>query len=65
MNLTMPQGVKDQLEILRDETDAESLSEVIRKALALYDLVWDEKSKGSKMIFRSEDGKNERELHLL
>ena len=61
----MPPSVKDQLENLRDETNAESLSEVIRKALAVYDLVWLEKSKGYRMYFRSEDGKDERELHLL
>ena len=61
----MPPSVKDQLENLRDETDAESLSEVIRKALAVYDLVWSEKSKGYKLYFRSDDGEHERELHLL
>jgi len=39
MNLDMSQAVRDRLERLREDTDAESLADVIRRALAVYDLL--------------------------
>jgi len=39
------------------------MTQVIRKALAVYDFLWQEKSKGGKLVVKSEDG--ERELVLL
>ena len=64
MNLVMSQNVRDTLEELRDDTDAESLSEVVRKALAVYRLVWSEKARGCTLHLRKEDG-SERELLVL
>lgn len=65
MNLDMPEPIRHRLEELRDLTYAESLSEVIRRALALYDLVWTEKLAGaSTIIIRAKDG-TEREIQLL
>ena len=39
------------------------MTQVIKKALAVYDFLWQEKSKGARLMVKSEDG--ERELVLL
>lgn len=64
LNLDLPEGAKLRLERLRDSTHADSLSEVVRRALAVYELVSRENIEGSKFIIRSEDG-SERHLEIL
>jgi hypothetical protein len=64
MNLDIPAEVRSNLEDLRDLTHADSMSEVIRRALAVYDFLWHEKAKGASTFIRSRDG-NERELVML
>ena len=63
LNLEMPEETRRKLENLRKETNADSLAEVIRKALAVYDFLWHERAGGSRLMMRSEDG--EKELVLL
>ena len=46
LNLELSQAVRDRLETLRDEVDADSITEVIRRALALYDHVWTKRREG-------------------
>lgn len=61
LNLEMSQAVNERLEKLRDTTDADSLSEVIRKSVAVYDHLWNEKlSKGAELILRQPDGTEEK-----
>ena len=60
----MTEEVRQKLEALREKTDADSLAEVIRKALAVYDFLWSEREKGTKLLMRSSDDKD-RELVLL
>jgi hypothetical protein len=60
----MPEATKESLERLREVTQAESMTEVIRRALAVYDFLWHCKESGETPIVRSKDGK-ERELILL
>jgi Ribbon-helix-helix protein, copG family len=60
----MPEEVKEQLEGLRDITNADSMSEVIRRAIAVYDFLWGEKAAGGVTVVRDKDGK-ERQLLLL
>ena len=64
LNLEMTEEVRQKLEALREKTDADSLAEVIRKALAVYDFLWSEREKGTKLFVRSSDDKD-RELVLL
>lgn len=64
LNLKMSQATRQQLEHLQVRTGADTLTEVIRRALAVYDLLIEEKDKGATPVLRSEDGK-ERELVLL
>jgi hypothetical protein len=60
----MPGEIKEQLESLRDLTHADSMSEVIRRAIAVYDFLWVEKSAGGVTVIRDKNGK-ERELLLM
>lgn len=60
----MTEATKESLERLRDMTQAESMTEVIRRALAVYDFLWQCKQEGETPMVRAKDGK-ERELLLL
>lgn len=64
VSLQVSESARDRLERLRDATDADSLSEVVRRALAVYDTLWEQHSKGADTIVRYPDGK-ERELLLV
>jgi len=64
----MTEPVRQRLETLRDLTEADSLTEVIRRSLAVYDFLWEERSKGGRILVRTVDGTGdteERELVLL
>lgn len=56
LSLQLTVRARERLERLQELTDADSLSEVIRKALIAYDLLLDEQQKGSCIIVRNEDG---------
>lgn len=60
----MSEEVRQKLESLREKTDADSLSEVVRRALAVYDFLWSERERGTKLLVRGADDKD-RELLLL
>jgi hypothetical protein len=62
--MEMSEEVKQRVEHLRDITDADTMSEVVRRALALYDYIWSEKLNGSVPILRDKNGKD-RELVIL
>ena len=64
LSLRLSTEVKAQLEEMRERSRAESLTEVIRHALMLYDTLLDEKEAGRTFVVRSEDGK-EREVMLI
>jgi hypothetical protein len=51
------------METLRDQTNAESLTEVVRRSLAVYDFLLTRKKEGAKLMIE-EDGKKT-ELVLL
>lgn len=52
------------MEILQEKTEADSLTEVIRKALQVYDFLIEEREHGCKTILRDDNG-NEREVVLI
>ena len=56
LNLDMTVEVKEQLERLRDHVHADSMGEVIRRALAVYDYLHSEQTDGSHVVIRSKDG---------
>jgi hypothetical protein len=55
--------VRKQLDALRDRSQADTLVEVVRRALAVYDHLWAAKARGAKLVIRDQDG--EQELFLL
>lgn len=59
LNLEMSESVRKRLEALRDKTDADSLAEVIRRALAAYELVVTGREEGAELILRGACGKEE------
>jgi hypothetical protein len=63
LTLEMAVSVRKRLEHLRDRTEADSLAEVIRRALAVYDVLWDEKEKGNRVTIQGDHG--DRELLLV
>ena len=62
LNLDLSPKVKDQLADLQQRTDAASLVEVIRRALAVYDMFLEHEEMGGKTILENSDGTRERIL---
>jgi predicted transcriptional regulator len=58
MTLELPPRARERLESLSERTD-QSLSEVIRRALATYDLLFTEMKKGNSVIIRGTEGERE------
>ena len=59
LTLEMAESVRKQLEHLRDQTNADSLAEVIRRALAVYDLLRKATHDGGKIVIETETGQRE------
>lgn len=51
------------MEALCEETTADSITELIRRSLAVYDYLWNQRKSGAKLIVRDKNG--EREIVLL
>ena len=64
LNLETTEAVRARLEALRTRTGADSLAEVVRKALAVYEFLWDEREKGGVLTVKGEDNRD-REVVLL
>lgn len=59
VNLEVSPQVRDHIKELQKKSDATSLAEVFRKALAAYDMLLDQKASGGKIVFESKDGERE------
>ena len=55
LNLAVSEDVRSRIESIRDETHAESVTEVIRRALAVYDFLLT-KTEGGAEVFIRKDG---------
>ncbi len=65
LNLELPERIRSRLEDLRTMSESDSLTEVIRRALALYDVVLtNTKRDGQKIFLRDKDG-TEREIFVI
>jgi hypothetical protein len=64
-NLELTKGAKDQLDDLQRRTEAASLTEVIRKALAVYDALQEHTSAGWELILRDKVKKTEKPVLLV
>jgi hypothetical protein len=54
---------REKLERMSEETE-QSFSDVIRNALAVYDLLWSELKTGRKLVIQEPDGKDVKEIVL-
>lgn len=59
LNLDILPAVKDQIVIVQKRLGAATMTEVIRRALALIDLASEHRAEGGKLIFRHADGTDE------
>lgn len=59
INLEVSPQVRDLIKDLRVKSDAASLAEVFRKALAIYDMVLDHNAAGGKLVLESSAGERE------
>jgi len=59
LSLDVSPKVREQLTDLEARTEAGSITEVIRRALSLYDLVTEHQGEGGKLVFRHVDGEEE------
>jgi hypothetical protein len=62
LNLEMSEDVRTRLENLRERTDADSLAEVVRRALAVYDLLWSEREGNGTFFIKRADGETKEVL---
>ena len=56
LNLTLSVEAKRQLEKLKKETKADTLTEVIRKAIKLYDVAMQCEKNGEQLVLKSDKG---------
>lgn len=64
LNLELTKQTRDRLEELRERSEADSLTEVIRRALAVYDAVLEHYGTGGKVLLRDKDGVDRQVLVL-
>ena len=63
LNLELSTQTRTTLQRLQKRTDADSLAQVIRTAIVLYDTLLTRKEEGAKLLL--EDSRGERELVIL
>lgn len=59
LNLELPESLKRQLDDLVANTQAASLSEVLRRSLALFDFCMDYQKQGGRLMMENPDGTRE------
>lgn len=64
LNLEMSERFRNRLERVRDKSEADSMTETIRRAVEVYESLLDARSNRVSIIFRTEDGA-EKELVLI
>jgi hypothetical protein len=60
LNLEFPAPIYEQLESVQQRSHAASLTEVLRRALALYDLVTEHVVDGGEIVLMDSKGKQEK-----
>lgn len=53
LNLEMHEAVRARIENLKESTQADSMAEVIRRALAVYSSLYDATQEGGKIIIKN------------
>lgn len=61
----MTEKAREKLETLRDGIEADSMAEVVRRALAVYEFVYEVNQGGETFFVRDDETGEEREIGLL
>lgn len=64
LSLDLDARTKANFEALRERTDTGSLTDLIKKSVALFDVATEHTAAGGSVIFRHPDGREERLLLL-
>jgi metal-responsive CopG/Arc/MetJ family transcriptional regulator len=59
IHVSLPPSIRTEAQILKEKTDARSLSAVLREALKVYLLVYETHNDGSDFLIRSKTGEIE------
>lgn len=59
LNLDISRDTRECLDVLQEETKLSSISDVVRRALALLTVVIENEKEGGKLVFRKKDGSEE------
>lgn len=62
LNLEIPERTKARLEAVRELSESETITEVIRRAITVYETLLLQQSQGNKILIRNNTG--DRELFL-
>ena len=54
LSLSLTEKARQQMEKLRDRTDADTLAEVVRRSLALYDFIVQQREDGGKFYVEAD-----------
>lgn len=60
LNLEFPPPVYEQMQTVQSRSNAASLTEVLRRSLALYDLITEHTVDGGEILLVGRDGKQEK-----
>jgi hypothetical protein len=60
LNLEFPPPIHEQMQVVQQRSHAASLTEMLRRAVALYDLVTEHVSEGGEIILRNRKGEDEK-----
>jgi hypothetical protein len=59
LNLEYPSAIHEQMQIVQQRSQASSITEMLRRAVALYDLITEHISEGGQVILRNKKGEEE------
>jgi len=59
LNLSLAPKVRDRMELLQDETGAQTITEVVSRALAVYDFLVTQRKSGAKIMIQDDEGTRE------
>jgi hypothetical protein len=60
LNLEFPPQIYEQMQVVQKRSNAASLTEVLRRSLALYDLITEHVGEGGGIVLVDRDGKEEK-----
>jgi uncharacterized secreted protein with C-terminal beta-propeller domain len=63
LNLDLPKSIRERIERVRTMIEADSLTEVVRRSISLFEALIEFKSEGARIIIRNKNG-SEIEIYL-